>query len=447
MAPHPRPLSFVHSMSILHPIPHLRVLISILSLGVLVSLLGSAHAQEPNALHDSLRTVAYVGGQVWDGEQFTERSLLVRDGAFVSADAEPDTTVDLGGGYVVPPYGDAHTHNLGAGGYSQLLADSLYMRRGIFYAADMTNPYSNIEKIRDTFKQPTTLDVTYTMGGLTAPGSHPGPIMENIYGDDIDSTWSLEGDAYWFMRSTEDVANQWSAFMEQDPDLVKVYVMYARSGRDIGRADGRDECGYGLCPDVLRDIVTRAHEADKRVFAHINTAEDARVVMEAGVDALAHHPLGNDGISIDESGPFTLQDETIQQASRQGVAVVPTAFLLVEDLDSFRADTLQQEIALQREQIRALHDTGVPIALSGHNWQVTSVQEALYFHAYSFFDNATLLNLWSRTTPQVIFPDRQIGRLTEGYEASFLVLSGNPIEDFEHTQDIRLRVKEGYILP
>lgn len=48
----------------------------------------------------------------------------------------------------------------------------------------------------------------------------------------------------------------------------------------------------------------------------------------------------------------------------------------------------------------------------------------MYFHAYDFFDNRTLLQLLTETTPQAIFPKRKIGRLEKGYEASFLVLGG-----------------------
>jgi imidazolonepropionase-like amidohydrolase len=43
----------------------------------------------------------------------------------------------------------------------------------------------------------------------------------------------------------------------------------------------------------------------------------------------------------------------------------------------------------------------------------------------------------------VIFPNRKIGELKEGYEASFLVLEGNPMEDFSKVKKIRMRVKQG----
>ena len=57
------------------------------------------------------------------------------------------------------------------------------------------------------------------------------------------------------------------------------------------------------------------------------------------------------------------------------------------------------------------------------------------------FSNLELLKMWSETTPRAVFPQRKIGALEEGYEANFLVLDGNPIEDFSNMRRIRMRVK------
>jgi hypothetical protein len=51
--------------------------------------------------------------------------------------------------------------------------------------------------------------------------------------------------------------------------------------------------------------------------------------------------------------------------------------------------------------------------------------------------------MWSVTTPRAILPDRRIGRLREGYEASFLVPGGDPLADFGNTRRIVRRVKQG----
>jgi imidazolonepropionase-like amidohydrolase len=63
------------------------------------------------------------------------------------------------------------------------------------------------------------------------------------------------------------------------------------------------------------------------------------------------------------------------------------------------------------------------------------------------FDNATLLRMLVETTPRTIFPSRRIGRLDEGYEANLLVLRGDPLVDLDRLGDIRLRMKQGGVLP
>ena len=49
-------------------------------------------------------------------------------------------------------------------------------------------------------------------------------------------------------------------------------------------------------------------------------------------------------------------------------------------------------------------------------------------------------------TSRTIFPDRKIGSLEEGSEATFLVLRQNPLDDLQHLRAIKLRCKRGRIL-
>jgi imidazolonepropionase-like amidohydrolase len=397
---------------------------------------GQTSQAQPDA--SSSRIVAYEGGYVWNGTDFSNQPLFVRGGTFVASPTTVDTTIQLDGGYVVPPFGDAHTHNLGAGGISQQVAQDLYVPQGIFYAMDLTNPYSEIDGVQDAFQGPQSIDVAYANGGLTSTGSHPTAAMERIYTDTENVTLEnlqLRGDAYWFMDTVADVDATWTEYLAQTPDVVKVYLTYVTRGLK------QDEC-WGLCPEVLQAVVDRAHAASKRVFAHVNTASDVRIALDAGVDALTHLPSGNDGISVDDE-PFWLSDDTIARAGRDSVILTPTASLLVEDADP---DTLQAEIVRQRTQLRQLYEAGVRIGLGADEWRKTSRYEAFYLHEHTIFANETLLKLWAETTPRAIFPNRKIGHLTPGYEASFLVLDNNPIEDFGAVRQIRLGVKQGHIL-
>jgi predicted amidohydrolase YtcJ len=69
-----------------------------------------------------------------------------------------------------------------------------------------------------------------------------------------------------------------------------------------------------------------------------------------------------------------------------------------------------------------------------------------YLKGLGMFDNLTLIKIWSENTVKTIFPSRKVGALLEGYEASFVALEGNPLQDFENIRKIKFRFKQGYQL-
>jgi imidazolonepropionase-like amidohydrolase len=89
---------------------------------------------------------------------------------------------------------------------------------------------------------------------------------------------------------------------------------------------------------------------------------------------------------------------------------------------------------------------GVPLAIGSDSYRQTSLAEALNLHRLGVFDNLTLLKMWCETTVRTIFPERKIGRLKNGYEASFLVLRDNPLRDFANVRSIDKRFKQGVLL-
>ena len=89
---------------------------------------------------------------------------------------------------------------------------------------------------------------------------------------------------------------------------------------------------------------------------------------------------------------------------------------------------------------------GVRLAFGLDNFGSTLMPEIQYFHDNKIFDDLTLLKIAVESTPQTIFPNRKIGKLQENYEASFLVLNGNPLEDFNQIKNINLRFKQGVFI-
>jgi imidazolonepropionase-like amidohydrolase len=109
-----------------------------------------------------------------------------------------------------------------------------------------------------------------------------------------------------------------------------------------------------------------------------------------------------------------------------------------------RVDEIRRLIAAN---LLVLHRHGVRLAIGSDRYRETARSEASALHRLGTFDNRTLLKMWCETTPQAIFPGRKIARFRDGYEASFLVLEGDPLADFENVGRIRMRVKQGQVLP
>ncbi len=98
------------------------------------------------------------------------------------------------------------------------------------------------------------------------------------------------------------------------------------------------------------------------------------------------------------------------------------------------------------QNFRLLKKHDVRLAIGSDSYRQTSLAEALNLQKLGALDNRTLLKMWCETTAVTIFPKRKIGYLKEGYEASFLVLNGSPLQDFGNAQKIDRRFKQGEFL-
>src|SRR5262249_40263113 len=157
----------------------------------------------------------------------------------------------------------------------------------------------------------------------------------------------------------------------------------------------------------------------------------------------------------EDSLRYELTNADAALAKKKGAAVVATAWL-AERLAAPKpwlsgaeaaADKAPLERArqIQRPSLQRLSQHGVPIAVRPALFE-DAVREAFYLHGLGVFDNRTLLLMWSRTTPQLIFPKRRIGQLDPSYEASFLGLACDPTADFGCTRRIAIRMKQGRLL-
>ena len=93
--------------------------------------------------------------------------------------------------------------------------------------------------------------------------------------------------------------------------------------------------------------------------------------------------------------------------------------------------------------LEILKEADVAIAIGSDRYSETAVAEAIALDSLDVFSKGELLRMWCDTSARTIFPTRKIGVLRDGYEASFLVLNGNPIADFNWVRNIQSRFKQG----
>lgn len=391
------------------------------------------------------RTYKFVNGQWFDGKGFKRKTFYSVGGLLAEkGPRQVDEVVDLGGGFVVPPFGDAHNHNIEKE-YNLANQIRTYLRDGIYYVKIPNSIQQFSSQIADKLNHPASIDVVFANGGLTSTGGHPVRLYEDILSQNayrgVAKGW-FDNKAYFIIDSEADLQNKWPQIVAARPGFIKTYLLYSDEF-EKRRADQTYYGRRGLDPRLLPHIVERAHRQRLRVTAHVETAADFHNALTSGVDEINHLP-GHYLPTTQPASRFQLSEEDAREAARRGVVVVTTTIVgKLREKDPARLKALYEA---QTHNLRLLSSRGVSIAIGTDNYALTSLSEAMNLHEMKAFDNLTLLKLWCETTARAIFPERKIGRLLKGYEASFLVLGGNPVENFEHVKAIKMRFKQGYPL-
>lgn len=405
---------------------------------VLAALLAAACASSD--LPPTEPRVAYVGAMVWDGEAFRACDLVVQGGRIVSAPARTAAQrVELNGGFVVPPFCEAHNHNLGVPGEpgENEAAIARYLREGIFYVGVLSNLPTLTDRVRSTYNTPTSVDVVFANGPLTATGGYPIRLREFLLDQGAYPGFTREtlpGQGYFVIDDEAELEQQWPAIARLRPDFIKIMLAFSE---DFARR--RDDAAFfglkGLNPALVPRIVERAHAQGLRVFAHVETGHDFHVAVAAGVDVIAHLP--------GYAQPTRIEPADARLAAQRGVRVMTTTDLIEQPRRRANAERYAALRQAQIENLRTLREAGVVLAAGSDEYQQTSSWEVAHLRDVGLFSNAEVLRMWSTDCARTLFPERRLGRLAPGHEASFLVLEGDPLADFAATRQIRLRVKEG----
>lgn len=414
----------------------------------------------------SAEPYAFVNGRWFDGEGFQPDTWYSVQGRLTrQRPPGPVQTVDLLDLYMVPPFGEAHNHNVEGLWNVQAVAQR-YLQDGVFYVKNPNDVRDFALQIRHAVNVPTSIDVTFAHAGLTGRGGHPADLYEDVLRvgryepavGPIERGW-FENRSYVVVDTEAEVEAKWPVIVSGRSDFLKVYLVHSEDdGRPADARPGRHR--LGLHPALVPGIVARAHAAGLSVTAHVETAADFRSAVRAGVDELAHVP-GWLLQGPEDAERVRLTEDDARLAAAQQVRVVTTAVAgqAMPSLgghhqhgqqagrgagseEKHGSSAAEPASHVLRDNLALLQRAGVTLVI-GSDHAETSLAEVLYLRTLHLFENRTLLKMWSEVTPSAIFPGRHIAKFAEGYEASFLALAGNPLDDFEQVRAIRRRFKQG----
>jgi len=412
---------------------------------------------------------AFTNGRWFDGQGFQAATWYSVQGRLTRTPPQGRVeTVDLSGLFVVPPFGEAHNHNVEGPWNVQAVAER-YLKDGVFYVKNPNNVRDFALQIRRAVNQPTSIDATFAHAGLTGRGGHPVALYEDVLRvsryepviGPIERGW-FEGRSYIVLDTEADLETKWPVITSGRPDFLKVYLVHSED-EDATGTSGQSPRRSGLHPRLVSLIVAKAHAAGLQVTAHVETAADFRRAVHAGVDELAHVPGWLiQGADDAERARLTEEDARLAAAHKVRVVTTSVAGQAMPSIGGHHqhgshaghgpgpemkhnASPADAASHVLRDNLHLLQRVGVALVI-GSDHAETSLAEVMHLRTLHLFDDRTLLKMWCEATPAAIFTDRRIGKFAEGYEASFLALAGNPLEDFDQVRAIRLRVKQGVLL-
>jgi hypothetical protein len=400
------------------------------------------------------KTYEFSNGLWFDGQKFIKKSFYSVHGVLRSQKPQHvDSVIDLSNKYVIPPFGEAHNHNVAQSPHLDRIIKA-YLAAGIFYVKNPNSLPRSTTPLAGKINTPQSIDVIFSNGGLTGSGGHPIELVELNIRRGVWTQADREGAFYFTVDNNAELDNKWNEILSGRPHFIKTYLLYSEEYDK--RKNDNDYRGWrGLDPALLPEIVLRAHKAGLRVSTHVESATDFHHALLAGVDEINHlpgfRPEKDDPAKYANIARYKISEADARLAAERNVFVVTTVGDVLEVIDKIEPESPQEKLAaavraLLKDNLLTLSKHKVRLAIGSDKYGGTSLSEAMALKELGIFDNLTLLKMWCEVTAEAIFPKRKIGRLTDGYEASFLVLDADPVENFTNVKSINMRVKQGHIL-
>lgn len=259
---------------------------------------GDAPAQPPPAAG---RQTAFVGARAIDpaSGQVVDRAVLVVDGDRIAAFGPADRVrvppgavrVDLQGRVLVPGLINAHGH--------------VGETRGLESGPEHYTRDNVLAQLRQYARYGVT--TVMSLGGDGPAGA--GVRGEQLRPGPLDRARLFIAGPVIAADTPDEARRQVADAAALEPDFIKI------------RVDDNLGTAKKMAPDVYRAVIDEAHRRGLRVAVHVFYLEDAKAVVKAGADLLAHSVRDRD-----------VDAELVALLKARGVCVCPT---LVREVSTF----------------------------------------------------------------------------------------------------------------
>lgn len=387
----------------------------------------------------------------YNGKDFTPGTFWIKDGILLKkAPAQVDSVVDLeNAAWIIPPMADANCLSVADNQDASNFIRS-YNAEGVFYLNILSNSQKGRAESAKLLGKPQSPDAVFANGGITCSLGEPFWAYEpaameirNLKQIEekrpmIRTSRKMSGDGYWFIDKKADLKLYWDKIQQQKPQNITIYLL------DAANSGGKEN--KGLTPEIAKAVIKKAHKADLRVFAVVETADDVRLAIKLKADGIANLP-GNKWLGQGSLSKYELTESDIQALAKKKMIVIPSfanaqTNAQMNGMNSVSADLL----AFQGKTLVALEAAGVNLAIGSNDPARTLRAEFNYWFQLGKLSYPKTLKILCENTPRAIFPNRKIGKLEDGYEANLLVLPSDPTKNILMTRNISFKVKNGKFL-
>ena len=386
--------------------------------------MGSA-AQEVTAL---------VGARIWDGtgaEAISNGLMLVRDGRITYVGERGDvpvpagaTVVNVDGRTIIPGLINTHGHvgSVGGSGRENLISQlRLYAEYGITTVNSLGGEGPEAVALRDE-QSMTGLDrARIFVAGAVVTGNTVGAALEVV-------------------QRNADMGVDW---------------MKLRVDDNLGRSQK-------MPPQIYSAVIDRSHELGLRLASHLFYLSDAKALMRAGTDFIAHSVrdmdvdqeflgmLAASGICytptltrevstyVFESRPDFFDDPFFTSHFDQGEQ---EQFQTSRQAASARSQPYKEALRVALRNVKTIVDAGLPVVMGTDTGPAGRYQGYFEHMELDLMAEAGLtpeqvLRSTTGLAAECLRMDDEIGTLRPNRWADFIVLTENPLDDIRNARSI-----------